>query len=74
MGLSLGDEPLTLMRCHICGLPQLYEALEGWKSISDQAYNLEGIKGIISVFLLFFKFCFPFIVPHFMAQCVLTLW
>ena len=33
MGHSLGDEPLTLMRCHICELPQLYEAFEGWKSI-----------------------------------------
>ena len=27
MGCSLEDEPLTLMRCHSCGLPQLYEAL-----------------------------------------------
>ena len=28
-GCRPGDEPLTLTRCHICGLPQLYEALEG---------------------------------------------
>ena len=25
-----GDEPLTLMRCHSCGLSQLCEAIEGW--------------------------------------------
>ena len=30
IGLSLGDEPLTLTQCHNCELPQLYEALEGW--------------------------------------------
>ena len=34
-GFVRGDEPLTLMRCHSCGLPQLYEAFEGWKSICD---------------------------------------
>ena len=28
MGCSLGYEPLTLMRCYSCGLPQLYESLE----------------------------------------------
>ena len=33
LGHSLIDEPQTLMRCPSCGLPQLYEALEGWKSI-----------------------------------------
>ena len=33
MGHSPGDEPLTLTRYHSCGLQQLYEALEGWKSI-----------------------------------------
>ena len=27
-----GDEPLTLIRCNSCELPQLYEAFEGWKS------------------------------------------
>ena len=27
------NEPLTLMRCHCCKLPQLYEALEGWKLV-----------------------------------------
>ena len=55
MGSSLGNELLTLMRCHSCGLPQLYEALEGWKSVCGQAYNLNGIKGKISVFLHFLK-------------------
>ena len=29
MGRSPGEESLTLTRCHSCGLPQLYEALEG---------------------------------------------
>ena len=43
------------MRCHSCGLPELYEALEGWKSICGRPDNL---KGKISVFLLFFKLCF----------------
>ena len=36
---------------HNCGLPQLYEAFEGWNSICGQAYNL---KGKFSVFLLFY--------------------
>ena len=67
MGCSLGDEPLTLKRCFSCGLPQLYEALEGWKSVCVQAYNLKGMKGKFSVFLLFLKLCFSFTVAHFMA-------
>ena len=67
MGHSLMDELLILMRCHICELPQLYKALEGWKSVCGQAYNLKGIKGKISVFLLFLKLCFSFTVGHFMA-------
>ena len=29
IGCSPGDEPLTLMRCHSFGLPQLYEAFVG---------------------------------------------
>ena len=29
MGRSPEDKPLTLTRCHSCGLPQLYEAPEG---------------------------------------------
>ena len=53
MGRSPGNEPLTLMRCYSCGLPQLYESLEGWNSVFGRAYNLKGIKGKISVFLLF---------------------
>ena len=31
-GCSPGDETQTLMRCHSSGLPQLYEAFEGWKT------------------------------------------
>ena len=55
MGCSPGYEPLTLMRCHSCGLPHLYEALEGLKSICGGAYNLKGIKGKNS-FLSFSSF------------------
>ena len=46
------DEPLTMKGCHRCGLPQLYEALEVWKSICGRAYNLKSIKGKLSVFIL----------------------
>ena len=49
MWCSLGDEPLT--RCYSCEMPQPYEALEGRKSICDQAHNLKGIKGKISFFI-----------------------
>ena len=52
-GECMGDETLTLTRCHSCGLPQLYEVLEGRKSVCDRAYNLKGIKGKIYVFILF---------------------
>ena len=38
-GVALGNEPLTLARCHSCGLPHLYEALEGWTSVCGRAYN-----------------------------------
>ena len=61
------DEPLTLTRCHSCGLPQLYEACEGWKSVCGRGYNLKGIKGNFSVFLLFLGLLFSFTVAHFMA-------
>ena len=63
MGLSPGDEPLTLTRCHIYGLPQLYEAL-GWKFRLWPTHNLKGIKGKIYFFL---KLCFSFTEPYFMA-------
>ena len=56
MGRSPGDGALTLMRCHSCGLPQLYEALEGWNSICARAYNLKSIKGKTSVFFSFLSF------------------
>ena len=36
-----GDD-LTLTRCHSCELPQLYEALEGRKSVCGQAHNLSA--------------------------------
>ena len=50
MGRSPGDESLTLTSCHSCGLPKLYEELEGWKSVCDLTYNLKGIKGKIFCF------------------------
>ena len=56
MRCSLGDEPLSLMRCQSCGLPQLYESLEWWKSICEQAYNLKGIKGNFQFFFSFLSF------------------
>ena len=52
MGHSLGYEPLTLKRCHSCGLSQLNEAFEGWKYVCGRAYSLKGIEGKFSVFLL----------------------
>ena len=48
-GVARRDEPLTSTRCHNCGLPRLYEALEGWKSVFGQAYSL-GHKGEIFCF------------------------
>ena len=50
MGRSPRDKPLALTICHSCGLPQLYVASEGWKSVCGRAYNL---KGKFSVFLFF---------------------
>ena len=67
MGRSPGDEPLAFMRCQSCGLPQLYKAFEGWTSACGRSYNLKGIKGKISCFLLFLKLCFSFTVAHFMT-------
>ena len=43
-GKSPGDESLTLTRCHSCGLPELYDSLEGGKSICGRAHNLKGRK------------------------------
>ena len=49
MGRSPEDESLTFMRCHSCGLPQLYEAFEVeirlWLDL-----QLEGHKGKFYVF------------------------
>ena len=63
MRWSPGDEPLTLTRCHICGLPQLFEAFEGWKYVCGRACNSKGIKGKFSVFLLFLElfYCSSFL-------------
>ena len=66
IGRNPGDEPLTLTRCHSCGLPQLFEAFEGWHSVCGQAYNLKVIKRKFSVFLLL-KHCFSFTVAYFFA-------
>ena len=53
-----GNETLTLMRCQSWGMSQLYEVLEGWKSVCGGAYNLKGIMGKFSVFLLLLNFSF----------------
>ena len=66
MGCSLEDEPLTLTRCHSCGLSQPYEALEEWKSVCGRAYGLKGIKGKI-IFFFFLKLSFSFTAAHFMT-------
>ena len=44
MGHSPGDVPLTLTRCHSCGLPHLYEALEGWRFVCGLAYSLKAYR------------------------------
>ena len=67
MGRSPGDESLTLIRSNICGLPQLYEAFEGWMSVCGRVNNLKDIKGKFSVFLLFLKLWFSFTVALFLA-------
>ena len=67
MRRSPRDEPLILMRCHSCGLPQLYEDPERWKSVYGRADSLKSIKENFSVFLVFLKLCFSFTVAHFMA-------
>ena len=64
---SPGDEPQTLTTCHSCGLPHLCEALEVWKSVCGRSYNLKGIKGTVSLFLLFLNLCFSFTVAHLMV-------
>ena len=61
---SPGDESLTLMRCHSCGLSRLYEALEGWKSLCGQDYNLNVINGKFFLFFIFVTFL-PFYYPSF---------
>ena len=48
------DEPLTLTRSHSCGLPQLYEAFEGWGSLGS-------IVGGVRV---------PAFVPFVLCECI----
>ena len=65
MGHSSGDEPLTLTRCHSYMKPVK-------KFFCGRAYNLKGIKGKFSVFLIFLKLCFTFTVALFLAYFVPT--
>ena len=60
MALENDEVQRAILRIYIicCGFPQLYESLEGWKSVCSQAYKLKGIKGKISVFPLFLKLFF----------------
>ena len=53
VGVSEGDEPLTLTRCHSCGLPQLYETFEGWNVRLWLGLQLKGHKR--GNFLFFFS-------------------
>ena len=61
MRRSPRDEPLTLMRYHSCGLPQLCEAHEGWKSVWPKL-QLKGHKEETLFFFSFLNF-----VAHFMV-------
>ena len=58
LGRSPGDESLTMTRCHSCGLPQLYETLERWKSLWPNL-QLKGGKIKKKIFL-FFLVLLPF--------------
>ena len=69
MGRSPRDEPLTLTRCHSCGLPQLYEALEGGSPSVAESTLIKGMKRKTSFFQLR---CFSN-VTLFTAGCVQTL-
>ena len=51
----MGCSP-DLDEVHSCGMPQLYEAFEGWKSVCDRAYNLKEHKGEILCFSSFLSF------------------
>ena len=56
MGRSPENEPLTLTRCHSCGLPQLYEVFEGWNSVLWPSLQFNGHKGEIFFFFSFLSF------------------
>ena len=49
VGSRPGQQRLTLTRCHSRGLPQLYEAIEGWRSVC----GIKDKKKI--VFFLYFS-------------------
>ena len=55
VGCTLRDEPLTLMRCHSCRLPWLYEILDGLKHVAKP--TTLGLKGKN---LFFFLALLPF--------------
>ena len=52
VGCSLGDEPMTLKRCHSCGLSWLYEALQlkgGSLSVDNPTnYSFVDLLSLIS--------------------------
>ena len=59
MGHSLGDELLTLMRCH-----RYMKPLKGGSLLCGRAYNLNGIKRKFCVFsslALFLSYCSSFL-------------
>ena len=66
MSHSPGDEPLTLTKCHSWDCHSYMKPLKGVSPFCGRVYNLKGIKGKISVFLLCLKFSFSFTVAHFM--------
>ena len=50
------DEPLTLRRIHSHELPQLYEALEGWKSVCDQKGKIYFFSFLLALLIFFCSF------------------
>ena len=47
---NLGHEHQTLIRCYSCGVLQLYETPEGWKSVCSPGHMLKSIKERIFCF------------------------
>ena len=60
MGRCPGDEPLTLTIYHSCELPQLYKALERWKSVlakpTTYGHKWEFFSFPVCLVLLLFYF------------------